>query len=193
MAGKDETLFCASSCQKWLHRYCASVSAQRYQFLAENNTPFICLNCRCERQEEHISELKNTVALLKTEITELRESIMNLRMTTQDAPANLPNMSYAAAAAGSGHRRHRRQGSANSNRRATEPSRAKAATLSSVSGESAPTHTHKVKVTGARRIWGTLQECSVRSVRNTLTRLCGIGNSVRVKRKTKVNPSTHRS
>jgi len=102
-------------------------------------------------------------------------------------------MSYAAAAAGSGHRRHRRQGNANSNRRATEPSRAKAATLSSVSGESAPTHTHKVKVTGARRIWGTLQECSVRSVRNTLTRLCGIGNSVRVKRKTKVNPSTHRS
>ena len=41
------------------------------------------------------------MALLKTEITELRESIMNLRMTTQDAPANLPNMSYAAAAAGS--------------------------------------------------------------------------------------------
>ena len=98
--GIDEALFCTGSCQKWLHRYCASVSAQRYQFLAENNTPFICPNCRCERQEEHISELKNTVALLKTEITELRESIMNLRMTTQDAPANLPNMSYAAAAAG---------------------------------------------------------------------------------------------
>ena len=84
----------------FIYTQCASVSAQRYQFLAENNTPFICLNCRCERQEEHISELKNTVALLKTEITELRESIMNLRMTTQDAPANLPNMSYAAAAAG---------------------------------------------------------------------------------------------
>jgi len=105
--GKDEALFCAGSCQKWLHRYCASVSAQRYQFLAENNTPFICPNCRCERQEEHISELKNTVALLKTEITELRESIMNLQMTTQDAPANLPNMSYAATTAGSGHRKNR--------------------------------------------------------------------------------------
>ena len=63
--GKDEALFCVGSCQQWLHRYCASVSAQRYQAITGDSSPFLCPNCCCEQQKEQIAVLTMTSALHK--------------------------------------------------------------------------------------------------------------------------------
>ena len=47
-------------------------------------------------------------------------------------------------------------------------------------------------VAGARKIWGTLQECTVKSVRNVRARLCNIDNSVQVRRKARAHPLTNK-
>ena len=73
--GKDEALFCAGACQKWLHRYCASVSERCYKAISESSTPFFCLGCYQEHQQEHITELTNTVEDLRLEIARLKESL----------------------------------------------------------------------------------------------------------------------
>ena len=184
-----DVLQCEGKCQSLVHRYCAGITVSHYREIETCSTPFVCVVCTQQTSKAIITQLQSEVALLKKELDELK-----MAAATSTALANPPNPSYASAArAGSGHRHYRGRGNADSNRRAAKPSGAEAATPTSASGESARTHTPKVKVTGARRIWGTLQECSVRSVKNALTRLCGIDNSVQVKRKTKVNPSTRRS
>ena len=47
---------------------------------------------------------------------------------------------------------------------------------------------HKVKVEGARRVWGTLSVCSVSTIQSAIRRLCTI-DSVRVRRKSKEMPN----
>ena len=70
--GKDEALFCSGACQKWLHRYCASVSECCYKAISDSSTLFICYGCYQECQQEHITELTNTVEDLNLEIARLR-------------------------------------------------------------------------------------------------------------------------
>ena len=76
----DEALFCAGACQKWLHRYCASVTVQQYKATTDENRPFLCPCCCREQQQGEINELRNTVEALKLEICELKESLSSLTM-----------------------------------------------------------------------------------------------------------------
>ena len=46
----------------------------------------------------------------------------------------------------------------------------------------------KVKVLGARRVWGTMSMCTTGTVQGVIRRICGL-SSVRVKRKSRVSPS----
>ena len=70
---KDEILFCAGRCQKFLHRYCASVSEQAYkEFSAEDAEPFLCYCCFRSKKEEQIESLLTTVEALKVEIQSLK-------------------------------------------------------------------------------------------------------------------------
>ena len=70
---KDEILFCAGRCQKFLHRYCASVSEQAYkEFSAEDAQPFLCYCCFRSKKEEQIESLQTTVEALKADIQSLK-------------------------------------------------------------------------------------------------------------------------
>ena len=70
---KDEIPFCAGRCQKFLHRYCASVSAQAYKELgAEDAEPFLCYCCFRSKKEEQIESLLTTVEALEVEIQSLK-------------------------------------------------------------------------------------------------------------------------
>ena len=70
---KDEILFCSGSCQRFLHRYCASVSEQAFKILgAENADPFLCYCCFRSQKEAQIESLKCIVESLKTEIDALK-------------------------------------------------------------------------------------------------------------------------
>ena len=52
---------------------------------------------------------------------------------------------------------------------------------------------HKIQVIGARRIWGTLSECTVNSVKNVISRICKLENGLHVRRKTKFSPVTNKT
>ena len=93
--GKDESLFWAGICQKWLHRYCASVSECCYKAILESSTPFFCLGCYQERQQEHITELTNPVEDLRLEIARLKESLLAAQAEAE-AKSDPPQRSYAS-------------------------------------------------------------------------------------------------
>jgi len=46
---------------------------------------------------------------------------------------------------------------------------------------------------GVRRIWGTLSECTVNSVKNVISRICKLENGLHVRRKTKFSPVTNKT
>ena len=46
---------------------------------------------------------------------------------------------------------------------------------------------------GARKIWGTMKDSTVKSVKNVISCVCKIDGGLRVKRKTKENPVTNRT
>ena len=67
--GKDESLFCGGDCQQWLHRYCAGVSKQVFNGLAEEGShAFFCFACCLKRHRREIDALKDTVEHLKCEL-----------------------------------------------------------------------------------------------------------------------------
>ena len=70
---KDEVLFYSGSCQKYLHRYCASVSEQAFKGLAsEDADPFLCFCCFKAHKEKQVASLLSTVESLKEEINALK-------------------------------------------------------------------------------------------------------------------------
>ena len=194
--GKDEALFCVGSCQQGLHRYCASVSAQRYQAITGDSSPFLCPNCCCEQQKEQIAVLTNSVESLRHEITQLKESLVSVS-GAQTAMAETSKRSYATATKSSVSRCHAYNRSSKHSAR-TLSSTSSPTTLDT-NGESVPPvpsdppTMSKVKVAGARRIWGTLRDCTIKSVKNVIARVCKIDSGVHVKRKVKENPTSKKT
>ena len=87
---KDEILFCAGSCQGYLHRYCASVSEPAFKELsADDADPFLCYCCYRAKKEDQIEALLSTVEVLKAEIQSLKAA---------SCPAVPTTESYSAAA-----------------------------------------------------------------------------------------------
>ena len=197
--GKDEALFCAGACQKWVHRYCASVSERCYKAISESSTPFFCLGCYQERQQEHITELTNTVEDLRLEIARLKESLSAAQAEAK-AKSDPPQRSYASVTdegktGYNGHRngqhkpgRKRQRGCPGASRE-TQTSSEESATAAISAKEKGE---NKIRVIGARRVWGTLKSSNVKSVKSVIARVCKIGE-VRVVRKDRLKPGTNKS
>ena len=72
---KDDVLFCSGTCQKHLHRYCASVSEHSYKVLTSDDAPpFLCFCCYRMKKDEEIAKLQSIVGLLQDEISSLKRS-----------------------------------------------------------------------------------------------------------------------
>ena len=75
---KDDVLFCSGTCQKHLHRYCASVSEHSYKTLTSDDAPpFLCFCCYRTKKDEEIAKLQSIVELLQDEISTLKRSKQN--------------------------------------------------------------------------------------------------------------------
>ena len=75
---KDEVLFCSGSCQKHLHRYCASVNEQSYKTLiSDDSPPFLCFCCFRAQKDDEVAKLHAIVDLLKDEINALKKTRLN--------------------------------------------------------------------------------------------------------------------
>ena len=68
---KDGALFCAGSCQQWMHRYCAEVSAMAYKIIKEKACQIRCFVCHQISQQE-VERLRSEVARLLTLIDTFR-------------------------------------------------------------------------------------------------------------------------
>ena len=70
---KDEVLFCSGTCQKYLHRYCASVGESSYKALtSEGAQPFLCFCCFRAQKDEQVAILFSVIDTLKAEINALK-------------------------------------------------------------------------------------------------------------------------
>ena len=76
---KDEVLFCSGSCQKHLHRYCASVSEQSYKTFISDDAlqPFLCFCCFRAQKDDEVAKLRNIVDLLTEELNALKKTSPN--------------------------------------------------------------------------------------------------------------------
>ena len=121
---------------------------------------------------------------MKLEIAQLKKDLA----TAQATATTQPQRSYANVAS--------RKSGAGANKTmptsSSLPGTSKPPT-SKTSGESVLPSMSKVKVVGARRIWGALRDCTVKSVKNVIVRVCKIDRGVHVKRKLKENSVTNKT
>ena len=72
----QDAIYCDGACQAWLHRKCAGLPKDRFKLVSESNDPFYCPHCRLELQRDEISHLKVEVAELRSELTNLRNTLV---------------------------------------------------------------------------------------------------------------------
>ena len=70
--GKDEALLCEGQCQKWLHRYCASVTVDQ---LSSSEESFLCFTCCRTQHQQQITELR--ISQLKAQLQPPRPQILS--------------------------------------------------------------------------------------------------------------------
>ena len=209
----QDALFCEGDCQCWLHRWCAGVTRERYAVLSSDEEPFLCLSCTVAGQQAAITAQQADIACLRECVNALTSEVRALKATVavmqSEPPLNSASTSPTGQAKewsvvvskGNGNgrkgREKRQRGcpsacseppSQNNTQASSEETAATATTTTSAKSRSE----NKVKVTGARRIWGTRRSSNVKSIKSVIARICKIGE-LRVIRKDRVKPSTQKS
>lgn len=68
-----ESIYCEGVCQGWLHRWCAGLTKPQFATIsADKQAPFHCARCILDSQRQEIAELKDAVAALTSQMSELR-------------------------------------------------------------------------------------------------------------------------
>ena len=214
---KDDLLVC-SVCGVKLHRYCVGIPRSHY---ARVSTAFVCIVCR-KLMTPHKPELRREIAALKTQMSELRAALADntssMGVLKEDVakPKKPPlatnftqnRRTYAAAtAANSRGRQNRRSGNtrqgcvqgrgtnAATRPGSSPPNGVQLTTSGPGTTESEGSNDRaKVQVKGARKIWGTMAESTVRSVKNAINRFCNVAPSgLSVRCKDRVIAATNKS
>ena len=213
----DELLSC-SICGVKLHRYCAGIPRSHYARVAAS---FVCIVCSQIASDSLQAELRQEIASLKVQVSELKEALAETTnsigtMTGDIAKLKKPPLvtrssggrTYAAAVVTNSRSRNNTGRSGQS--RETGVANAKTSSNQrqvqfSASGSDQPgrtvesggegsKHRTKVQVKGAHKIWGTMAETTVRSVKNVITRFCNCTpRGLYVKRKDRVVAATNKS
>ena len=196
--GKDEALFCEGQCGLWYHRGCTSIPPKLYEDLSNSEEPFHCLSCTNRSLKEEVTKLMEELNLsleyrakyrvLENELVSLRDAMDSLSQQVSQLSSKIPgrqNRSYASTV------------------RESLPSAAVSSTAGQANGRGAVSHLPaskksvsnsasssmvtrpKVKVLGARKIWGTIKTCSPGAVSATISKLVSSNLTLRVRRKTK--------
>lgn len=77
----QDSIFCDSSCQQWVHHGCAGLSKSRFAQLSKSRDPFLCQQCHLMLLEETVAKLTKEVELLKSHRCEAAPSL-----STSSAP-----------------------------------------------------------------------------------------------------------
>ena len=184
----QDVLKCEGSCGCNVHRYCAGVTKLYFDELVKGSIPFVCQYCALNVYKAIVQQLQDEVASLKLELAETK-SLCERRSQTH------PPASYASVASKEplskqpakhggqkgqkGQRPPAKQPTTASTGATQPPSRRTAGESRSVNnGVSGP----RVRVDGARRVWGTMSHTTSKSVENVITRCCNL-TGLKIRRK----------
>ena len=182
----QDALFCGGPCQCWHHRWCASVSKQRYAALLASKEHFLCPSCTAANHQitilslgdwldnvtEEVIYLKAMVAVLqrrssdREEIAELKAMVAALQRSMDSGSGTMavPKLSEAWNVTGEHHGSDRNK---------------EAKSTYSTSGRV------PVPVIGARCVWGVLKFSTSAAVKTIIQQLSTMGDSIAVTKKYK--------
>ena len=96
----QDAIFCDGPCQKWHHRWCASVHKDDFQKNSLSNALFMCPSCCFSEHRQLISSLVNSVEDLKAEVARLKNhvpiSVSNLVPLSTPVSADSNNTACSA-------------------------------------------------------------------------------------------------
>ena len=199
----QDVLKCEGDCGCTVHRYCAGVTKGHFERLNKGPSPFVCQWCSLKTTNAVIHQLQAELAATKLELTNTKSLLEQHQRESVSSAASYAAAAAQARGADKKHTRSRpqrtlpqrsRQQSATIN--AAGPRRAPATTPSTDQRDGTPLSTStstssqqpRIKVEGARRIWGTLKNTTTKSIENAISRLCKI-DGLNIKRKLRRNHS----
>ena len=198
----EEALLCEGTCNCWLHRWCGGVTKSRYEALSSTEQPFYCPSCTACRQEQVILELQSMVTALADEVRGLKATVAGLQLSNSIAtthPTAGPDKSENGPLAVESElqwnvvaaRKRGGKGKGPASAKTAAPKGSKNGSLGKQPGSQKPP---RVRVNGARKVWGTLKNTTVKGVSNALTVLGKVpSNALTIKRKYKtVNTDSKR-
>lgn len=220
--GRDEAIFCEGQCKMWFHRGCASVSQKLLTSLTTSDEPFLCLMCSRSQFQQEVTELRRVVDALKAEllvIPEMRKEIVSMKQKMEEIPllkqkidamskdlSVLLNQKSTPSSTRTQAGKRSYAGAVLRNSRPAESykpddTNAALAGTTAIRRPSSPrvrsntdkSSRTKVKVSGARRIWGTLKTATTTSVSYSLRKLSSLVNKFSLKRKFKTNSTSGRT
>ena len=86
-ADSDDTIFCEGGCKGWLHRKCIGMSKLAYDKLTNSEDPYMCPNCTILKQSQEISELKDLVKNLTSELENVKGLQQQLTNLEKEPPS----------------------------------------------------------------------------------------------------------
>ncbi len=195
----QDALLCEGDCQCWQHRWCAGVSKERYATLSSSEDPFLCSSCTIAGQQAAITGQQADIACLREclnalcdEVKALKATVAVLQIQTEPntskdgvrAQTAVEQSTYASVVKppnrdkrSNGRRKYqpverpdKTHAIANAPKDGqTTPGKTGPALPTPESGDAAVTGKRKVRVVGARRIWGTMKDSTVKSVKNVIS------------------------
>ena len=205
----QEALLCEGSFNHWYHRWCAGVTKARYEALSSSEDLFFCPSCSATRQQKSIVELQVSLRSLSDEVRELKALVATLQKKERPSSEPCPGAQTVGAASaqwstavgrkgpkkpGKGMGMDSKQSTplgASSSPSPNSTPQSNSTSQPSLSSNSRPRSSHsqtRVRVTGARKIGGTMKSTTAAAVANALKTLAkSPQNALSVKRKYKIN------
>lgn len=204
----QDQLACEGGCGCIVHRYCAGVTTKHYAELAASSTPFVCFYCSLNLFKTMVNQLQLQVDTLRGELDVTKTTLeQRIAANTEACACGTPPATYAAVAAHTARNSNRRQGKqkrvskeqnkTNKNellttKAVTGPPALAVQSETTMGGESVDSVVSSnvskpkqfEKVSGARKVWGTLRETTVKAVTGVISKLCPSTIEFKIKRKT---------
>ena len=178
-----------------------SVTVDQYEELSSSEEPFLCFTCCRTQHQQQITELRSEVEALKFEISQLKAQLQPPRpqILSNEVVEHYPPPSAEREATpengswqpvGKKRRPRKQQGSKQGAAKSTETSEHVSKPklqLQHAVVKNGP----RVRVEGARRVWGTMKHTTTKTIKNAISRFCNI-EGLSIRRKTRNNPSTQK-
>ncbi len=201
-----DALLCEGKCNTWYHRWCAGVTKARYEVLSNTEDPFHCPACVAERQENTIRELQDMVLSLAEEVRVLKATVAKhverrpinppreptQQSTQQSSPSRSASDAQWRVMVSKGKGNGKGHGGMGKGKdgvelKGTDKGDNGKAGHPGNNGPKLP----RVKINGARKIWGTVRSTTAAAVSKTLKTLTKTATeSLTIKRKFKSSPTS---